>query len=389
MFRYTNDEGMSWDTGPTLISLPEEINLIFKSIKKPAPILIPLESGCRLLFKDNTDWSLPLGIKNLVSYFNKIDPKVSKQSDEAMKISSAIYEFAEKHIFHEDPPSSLMLGFKSVTSGLLLKYPKITLTPYAKVIDNLISNNNLREFFYHFSSYVGMNPNEAQGGILSIAHVELNSEIVFPKSGVFSIAEHLHKAAVDYNVKFNFNSEVLKLNLLNTENSRLGFELTFKNKGSIQRANYDIVISNCDPFVAAKKWLDIPSIRDFFNSKLLKEYYRPSESQFVILFDWYDSVPIDHHVKIFPESWRESFIHVCENIKIPEDPCVYLVWPHATDKSISPRVLFISAMAPNTLSNIDWNEGFSNQYAEKILKICRDRLNLNFNGKIFKLISPM
>ena len=388
MFRYTNEDGISWDTGPTLISLPNEIYQIFKILKKNPPELIPLLTGCRLLFSDQTDWSLPIGLNQLVSFYQKIDQNISRQFEEVMKISSSIYEFAEDHIFHVDPPSYFQLGLKSLSSGLFLKYPKITLTPYSKVVDSLITNSNLREFFYHFASYVGMNPDEAQGGILSVAHVELNSEIVFPKGGVYNIAEHLYKAALDYNAKFHFNSKVISVKL--NENFKHGsnLKLTFEKEHKINECIYDIIISNSDPYVASKTWLEIPSIKKIFNSKLEKKQFRPSESQFVILFDLEDEIDLDHHIKIFPESWRKSFIEVCEKNQIPNDPCVYLVWPHATDKSVSSRVLFISAMAPNTLAEVKWDDNFINKYSEKILNICRTRLSMKLKGKIFKVITP-
>ena len=36
-----------------------------------------------------------------------------------------------------------------------------------------------------------MNPDRTQGGIISIAHVELVSPIVFPSNGVYKITESL------------------------------------------------------------------------------------------------------------------------------------------------------------------------------------------------------
>ncbi len=45
-------------------------------------------------------------------------------------------------------------------------------------------------------------------------------------------------------------------------------------------------------------------------------------------------------------------------------------------------------MAPNNLSGIYWDKDFTQSYAEKILGICRKRLNLPFRGKVFKTITP-
>ncbi len=387
MYQYTNEDFLSWDTGPTLISLPDEIRNTFKEINSPCPELIPLLENCNLVFTDGTNWKLPLGKENIINFFQKIDKEISKQLEDVLNISKSIYDFAQDNLFQQKPPSFLSMGLKSFKSGFIFKNSKIALTPYSEVVDRYIKNNNLREFFYHFASYVGTLPSVAQGGILSIAHVELGSEIVFPKGGVYKIAEALYSTCLHYKVKFHFNSKIIsaKLNkdiLLNTWN------IKYDIKGDIQDKNYDILVSNCDPFVASNHWLDEPSFKKHFTSKITQKEFTASESQFVILYDWLDSSPISHHVKIFPKSFKSSFKDVYLHKKIPEDPCVYLVWPHATDKSISPRVLFISAMAPNTQAEYIWDEKLSLEYSQRVLHICREKLQLPFNGKVFKTITP-
>lgn len=388
MFQYTNNEGISWDTGPTLISLPQEIKKLSYELEMDCPELLPVETGCHLNFANGDNWYLPIGLNNITNYFAQIDTKLTRELSEALQIASAIFDFAENNIFYRDPPSAISLGMRSFSSGLILKYPKLTLTPYRKVIDTLFSNNNMREFFYHFSSYVGMNPDEAQGGIISIAHVELVSPIVFPSNGVYQIMESLINTAKKYKVKINLNSEVVDANLVNERQIGQGWKIKVKNENKFEEIRKDIIVSNSDPYVASFSWLNATSFAKDYLEKIKNTTYRPSESQFVILYDWLDSSEISHHVKVFPESWRQSFIEVCENYRLPNDPCIYLVWPHATDKSISPRVLFISAMAPNNLSGLAWDQAMSHNYAQKILEQCRKRLNLKLQGEIFKLITP-
>ena len=388
MFQYVNADGICWDTGPTLISLPQELNNLFLDLNISELELLKLQSGSHLNFSDGTNWELPTGLEGIKNYFSNYSSKLSQEVSDALEISKAIYDFAEKNIFYKDPPNAISLSFKSFASGLILKHPKLTLTPYRKVVDTLISDNNMREFFYHFSSYVGMNPDEAQGGIISIAHVELVSPVVFPKGGVYQIASVLERFAVKNNIKIHLNSLILSAKLKNENNPSEGWNVDIKKDNKIYSAHFDVVVSNSDPFTASFSWLSKTDIAKYYLDKISKNIYRPSESQFVILFDLYDDIELFHHVKIFPESWRESFIQVCEFNQLPGDPCIYLVWPHATDKSISPRVLFISAMAPNNLSGLNWSYDFSIKYAEQILEICRKRLKHPFKGKIFKMVSP-
>jgi phytoene desaturase len=383
MYQYINEEGLSWDTGPTLISLPNEIRQTFLELEFQCPELIPLNENCHLIFKDGTQWKLPLGINNILDYFSSFDIELSAQLKKIMNMSKFIFEFADSTLFHTPPPSFLSMGVKSFNSGFIFKNTNIALKPYEEVINNHIKNINMREFFYHFSSYIGQLPKLSQGGILSIAHVELGSEIVFPKGGVYSIANSLHQCCLKYGAKFKLNTEVMS-----AEKNQSSWKIISKNENNIESQNYDLLISNSDPYVASNTWLKNTPIASSFNEKLKSNKMTESESQFVLLYDWKDYTPISHHVKIFPESWRQSFEEVFIRKRLPDDPCIYLVWPHATDKSISPRVLFISAMAPNTKSNIKWDNETSLNYAKKILNICKDRTNLSFEGEIFKMITP-
>ena len=388
MYQYTNDEGISWDTGPTLISLPDEIRKTFQELEYPCPILIPLQENCHLIFSDGSHWKIPTGHENILKYFSSLNQELSNEVKNILEISQSIFNFAENNLFENDPPSFFSIGLKSFRSGFIFKNSKIALSAYSDVIEKSIRNKNLKEFFYHFASYVGQLPSVAQGGILSIAHVELDSEIVFPKGGVYSIAKALEAAGKMYKANFHYNSSIVSATQ-EESNKKLYWNLKILQDNNTVIKKYDLLVSNCDPFVAAQKWLEHPLIKKDFLQKIENKEYTASESQFVILFDWEDASSLGHHVKIFPESFKNSFEEVYNERKIPEDPCIYLVWPHATDKDISPRVLFISAMAPNTQAGLKWDEKFSNEYANKILSICRKKLGLNFKGQIFKTVSPL
>jgi len=386
MYQYTNLEGLSWDTGPTLISLPDEIRRTFKEINHTCPTLLPLKESCHLYFQNNTILKIPAGKQNVIEYFYKKEAELGKNIEHILSIAEQIYDFAEKELFYQCPPSLFQLGIKALKSKFLLSNTKLTLNSYENLVRSLISDENLREFFYHFSSYIGTIPKYAQAGILSIAHIELGLEIVFPKGGVYSVAKSLEEACRKYKTNILLNHQVLDAKLSKHKNKWL---ISSRSHDQLMTKEYDSIISNCDPYVASTSWLKEEKFKQSFTPQLKSQKYRPSESQFVILYDWQDSSVLSHHTKIFPKSWKKSFEDVWLHYQIPEDPCIYLVWPHATDPSISPRILFISAMAPNTLSSYRWDETFCTQYANKILNICRDRLKIDLKGKIFKTVTPL
>jgi phytoene desaturase len=137
-------------------------------------------------------------------------------------------------------------------------------------------------------------------------------------------------------------------------------------------------------------WLDVPTLRRHWYGDVVEGRLAPGESQFVVLFDrGHDESPLAHHEKIFPESWTRSYRETHLHRGLPSDPCVYLVWPHATDPTVSARVLFLSAMAPSLDSGHSWDASESAAYAEVVLSIARSRLGRALPGRVVDTLSPM
>ena len=144
-----------------------------------------------------------------------------------------------------------------------------------------------------------------------------------------------------------------------------------------------------DPHQSLIDWLKCEPLMRNWYSEIVSQELRPSESQFVILFERDEDSPLEHHTKIFPKSWLQSFRETVEQMRVPDDPCVYLVWPHATDKSISPAVLFLSAMAPQLDSGHSWSADQCQEYSDKVLALVRKRLGRSLSGRVIRTVSPM
>lgn len=75
MYQYTNADGLSWDTGPTLISLPEELERTFSEINAECPVFLELKDNCHLYFSDGTDLLIPSNKDDLLKIFETSNKK--------------------------------------------------------------------------------------------------------------------------------------------------------------------------------------------------------------------------------------------------------------------------------------------------------------------------
>ena len=386
----SNEEGCEWDTGPTLLTLPQEINKTFEELDgyiRDKPLLLPLKEVTSLRFLDETAWNLPSGQEALNAYFSKINQPLAQSLNSVITLASDVFAFAEKYVLQDDPPNSALLGLKTISSGLSVRYPDLARLSYKRLVEKIFADQNMREFFFHFSSYVGIEPENAAASLISIAHVELNSPVVYPQGGVYKIATALFEACTRSGVQFFPQESIVSAEPLGKDTKNFGWKIRTTNHP--EERPFDALIVNADPHRALSDWLDSPYLRRHWLGDLASKALRPSESQFVILFDRDEYSPLPHHLKIFPQSFEKSFHEVSALAQIPEDPCIYLVWPHATDPTVSPRVLFLSGMAPCLDSGHSWDESECKAYADRLLEICRRRLHITLPGKVFKTLSPM
>jgi phytoene desaturase len=381
-----------WDTGPTLVTLAPFIDQVFSEILPSdlaKPTFLPVKQGADLYFESDLRVTLPASGQNFYTEISQIlSPKSCEELRSVLRIASDVFKFAQTSVLNVEPQNLLSLGLKTLTSGIALKYPFLASQSYESFVRSNLSDPNLQELFLHFASYVGIMPHCAASALVSIAHVEMTEEVVFPRGGVFEISKVLQQCAQKLGVQFLPNAEVADAQMQSVGNWRVSLKKDGESSSGESFLTKNLVVAT-DPHQALVNWLKSePLLRSWYQD-IDKKVLRPSESQFVILFERSESAPLAHHSKIFPKSWLESYRQTVEQGQIPLDPCVYLVWPHATDPSICSSVLFVSAMAPNLGSGHHWNDELCLNYAETIMKKVRQRLGMGLPGRVMKTVSPL
>lgn len=395
-----NDEGLRWDTGPTLVTLADEIQGTFAQFSDRAgtpPELLPVKEGTHVFFEEGGDWALPAPGQCLATWMENIDTRLARQCADVLKVAADVYAFATEHVLHREPPGLVELGLKTTLGGLALRTPDLARLDYLRFVESRLGEARAQELFLHFSSYVGILPEHATASLISIAHVEFGMPVVFPRGGVYEIAAYLQKAAEGYGVRLRTQAKVTAARPVGRSDTRNGgWDVAWSSagKGSGEDAGkgssrYDALIVATDPHQALVDWLDAPTLRQHWYSDVVEGRLAPSESQFVVLIERSEASPLAHHVKFFPRSWTRSYREVVVDKRLPKDPCVYAVWPHATDPTVSPRILFLSAMAPSLDSGHSWDAAQCEAYTGHIRDLAERRLGRALPGRVVGTVSPM
>ncbi len=197
--------GFRFDTGPSVVTLPEVIAAPFHDAGRAVPLeLRPLDPPARYRFasgrvldvrKDVTATTAQLSASEARAYRTLLDE------------ARALYEAAAPTFVHGPHPGPGRLLRYGVRHGLRAK-------PWAKLPDLLArhgARGELRDLFLRFATYFGADPFQAPAVLHNIAWVELGLGVVAPEGGVAGLVRAYETLARQLGVRFVYGATVTEL----------------------------------------------------------------------------------------------------------------------------------------------------------------------------------
>ena len=169
----------------------------------------------------------------------------------------------------------------------------------------------LVQLFDRYATYNGSNPYKAPSMLSMIPHLEHNGGVFYPKGGMISISEALHKLAVAKGVVFHFHSPVSYI--INPNDLAVGVVSNEKNYFA------DAVISNMDAYFTYKHLL----CDDRKANKLLKQ--ERSSSALIFYWGMAKHFPaLGLHNIFFSKDYQAEFKAIFKKYRVYGDPTVYI-----------------------------------------------------------------
>ena len=370
---YTRD-GFTFDTGPSLLTLPAVYRDLFRKTGRPLEDVLeltPVDPVARYRFPDGTWVDVPNASRRAVAatlgeaFGGSAGEDWSRFLDRAGRIWQATRgPFLESPL---DGPRDLLRQSRRV-GDLRTIAPWATLRGLGR---QYLRDPRLRMFLDRYATYTGSDPRRAPAALAVVPYVEQTFGAWYVPGGLRRLGDALAARCQDRGVRVCTDAEVVEVTL---SGGRVdGVALA---DGS--RIDADVVVSDADATHLYRDLVTSP-LASAARSRLRRA--TPSLSGFVLLLAINGRTPgLRHHTVLFPEDYDAEFDAIFGRVASPvEEPTVYVAAPD--DSALRPNdtceAWFVLVNAPRHGSGpgcVDWDAaGLRDSYADRILAVMARR----------------
>ena len=342
--RVFQQDGFTFDAGPTVITAPQligELFALFGERMAEHVTMLPVRPWYRILFADGRSFDYGSSAGEMREAVATFAPADLDGYDRLMERSRALFEVGfDRYGAHSFDTLGAMLralpalvrlgGYRSL-SGL---------------VRSCIKDEALRRVFSLQPLLVGGHPFRTPAIYALIPYLEQRWGIWFPRGGTGALVAALEALMVRHGVTVQCGRTVTRIVAEHGRTSGVAFE-----DGSVLAA--DIVIANAD---APQVHAVLADGAGRLPSRVDRMQY--SFGLFVMCFGTDRSWPdVAHHTIVLGERWKALLDQIFDGAVVPSDPSLYLHRPAATDPSLQPAGqdgFYVLAPVPNLRAPIDW-----------------------------------
>ncbi|MFC3606704.1 phytoene desaturase [Stutzerimonas tarimensis] len=354
------DQGFTFDAGPTVITDPSALEELFSLAGKRMADYVELlpvspfyqlcwEDGRRLDYVNDQD-----ALDRQIHSFNPADVEGYKRF---LAYSRAVFE--EGYVKLGSQP---FLSFDRMMQAAPQLAKLQAWRSVYSLVSRFIADEKLRQAFSFHSLLVGGNP-FATSSIYALIHaLEREWGVWFPRGGTGALVRGLARLFEDLGGRLELNAPVARLE---TSSGRLSAAILEDGR----RFEADAIASNAD-VVHTYKALLANHPRGQKEARRLQGK-RFSMSLFVIYFGLErQHTQLQHHTVCFGQRYRQLIDEIFKGPKLAEDFSLYLHAPCVTDPSLAPEgcgAHYVLAPVPHLgHTQIDWEQE-TPRYRDRIL----------------------
>jgi phytoene desaturase len=353
-------QGFSFDTGPSLVTMPQVFRELFAATGDPLDTVLdlrPVEPIARYRFADGTVFD---SSADLTTFCDRLDSALGEGAGEDwqrfMRRAERIWD-ATHGPFLESPlrgvPSLLRQAWR--VGDLHAVAPWRSLRSLGR---QYLRDPRLRMFLDRYATYTGSDPRRAPAALAVIPYVEQTFGAWYVAGGL-----HLLGAAIADRAR-EHGTEIL------TDTEVTGIDLEAGNVGGVTladgtRLRADVVVANADAATVYGRLLPDPRAQ----RRLART--TPSLSGFVLLLGLRGRTPgLAHHSVLFPADYDAEFDAVFGG-RPAEDPTVYISAPQ--DPALAPEgdEAWFALVNAARQDPVDWDD--QPGYADHILDLMAQR----------------
>jgi len=392
-------DGFTFDTGPSLITMPEVLRELFHSASRRLEDYLDLVSfdiTCRYFYRDGLVLNAWRDTKKLVEEFARVNAHDGEALRQFMRYAGNIYEAAADPFLYQSlgGPLDVLRTFvryvlggydehvgaarsahqfiapenaEDKVRGVGARFRAVLSALAPQTLDQCVrsffEDEHVQQLFDRYATYNGSSPYQLASVYSIIPYVELASGGWYLQGGIYTLAQALGKLAHELGVCIETNCGVRRI-LVEHDEAR-GVVL---DDGRVVRC--DVVIANSDVVTTHRQLLS-PAVRNEWLVRRL-ERLEPSCSGFVLMLGTDKHYPqLSHHNIFFSDDYRTEFNDLFVRRVPQQNPTIYICATSRTDASQAPEEhenLFVLVNAPYLTSEVNWQREAA-AYREQVLDV--------------------
>ena len=365
-----SDRGFEFDTGPTVLTMPDLIADAFDCMGEDMNdwlTLEPVKPLYRTFFADGSQMDVHSDTEQMVAEIAKvISPKEADGYRKYVDFVSDLYKYEMRNFIDRNIDTPLDLISKDLVKLISIGgFRKL-----APKVEQYLRDDRTQRIYSFQAMYAGLSPYDALAIYAVIAYMDSVAGVFFPKGGMHAVPQAMADAAAKHGVTFKYNTEVTKVR---TNGSRASGVET--KDGEFIAA--DVVVLNPDLPIAHTQLLG----SNPWSVKRLN--YSPS--CYLLLAGStkkYDHIA--HHNIHFGKSWAGVFEELIDKKTIMSDPSILVTNPTHSDPNLAPigkEVYYVLFPTPNLDADIDWKT-FEPKYREQVMRTLEERGYTDFADSV-------
>ncbi|SDG04820.1 phytoene desaturase [Lentzea fradiae] len=355
-------DGFTFDTGPSLLTLPDVFRDLFAATGAPLDEvvdLVPVDPVCHYRFPDGSTLDLP-HTDPAAAIAEAFGQEAGRQWRSLMAEAAHVWDLVEEPVLRRPFSVGDLVRRSASPRDLMAIAPWRTLRSLGR---KRLTDPRLRMLLDRYATYSGSDPRRLPALMSVVPYMEQRFGGWYVRGGLRLLGDAVFERCQKLGVEFRFGARVSRV-----ETGAGG--VTGVRLASGERVGAGLVVSDVD---AEHLYRDlVPSPRPLRSLRRVQ----PSLSGFVLLLALRGRTPEPrHHRVLFPADYDAEFDAIFGKTPEPvRDPAVYVCSPD--DPAIAPpgdEAWFVLVNAPRH-GPVDWTApGLAESYADRVLGVLAAR----------------
>ena len=363
-------DGFMFDIGPSWYWMPDVFERFFNEFGKKVSdyySLDRLDPSYRIYWQDG-EMNVPANYNELKNLFESIEQGSGVQLDKFLAEANYKYQVGINKLVHKPGQSITEFLDWDVIKGV---FKLDVFTNMKKHVGKYFKNPKLQQLMEFPVLFLGALPQNTPALYSLMNYADIKLGTWYPQGGMYKIVEGMYSLANELGVKFEFNSDVQQIDVIDGKAKSITYIQT--NQQLPITVSADVVISAADYHFTETKLLPEKS-RTYSNEYWNKRTMAPSCLLYYIGVNK-KLKNILHHTLFFDTDFGVHGKEIYDSPAWPTDPLFYVSATSVTDKTTAPigseNLFFLIPVASGLQGD---TEELRDKYFDKIVKRFEEKI---------------